>query len=159
MGWPKGKPRGKGNGRRIETEVNLEELLDGQASATPVADNSQQEDEEESNIIVVDTEGRYGVRTYKYGYELHVRRKYNKDTLVENFSPKTKESKQVLFKAGDFGPWQFAPKPFHGRLEALFTTLHQLMVKDKITEAASFVNIAKIILESEQRIVRCLSVN
>lgn len=158
MGWPKGKPRGaRGTrgGLRTETVVNLEDLLDGNNNSA--TENSQQEDDVESDIIVVDTDGKYGVRTYKYGYELHVRRKYNRDTLIETVNNKTKETKQTLFKAGEFGPWQLAPKPFHGKLDTLFATLHQWMIKDKISESGTFKNVAEMIRESEQRIIRCLN--
>lgn len=159
MGWPKGKPRGKRNGRRTEIEVDLETLLDG-GNNTSLAENPQSSEEEvESDIIIVDSEGKYGVRTYKYGYELHMRRKYDRDTIVETFAPKTKETKQVLFKAGEFGPWQIAPRPYHSKLDTLFTVLHQWMVKDKIAEAGTFNNIAQLIRESEDRIIRCLSAN
>lgn len=152
MGWPKGKPRGSRNGRR--TEIDLETLIED-GGKQPV--QAEQQDDQESDIVLIDSEGVYGLRTYKYGYELHVRRKYNKDTVVEIKAVGSSESRQMLYKAGDFGPWQLSARPFHGKLGTLLLAVHEMMIKDKITESLNIKNLSDIIKESEKRILQVVS--
>lgn len=152
MGWPKGKPRGSRNGRR--TEIDLETLIED-GGVEPV--QAEQQDDEESDVVLIDSEGIYGLRTYKYGYELHVRRKYKKDTVVEIKGVGSNESRQVLYKAGDFGPWQFSARPFHGKLSTLLLAVHEMMIKDKITESLTIKNLTEVIKESESRILQVVS--
>lgn len=153
MGWPKGKPRGsRSNGRR--TEIDLETLIED-GGVEPI--QAEQQDDEESDIVLIDSEGIYGLRTYKYGYELHVRRKYKKDTVVEIKGVGNNETRQILYKAGDFGPWQFSARPFHGKLGTLLTAVHEMMIKDKIAESLTIKNLADVIKESEKRILQVVS--
>jgi hypothetical protein len=149
--WPKGKPRGKKSPN--VKEYDLEAMLD----STDVVENSIQDDETTSDVVLIDTEGVYGLKTYKYGYELYVRRKFLKDTVIEIKVPATAEIRKTLFRAGEFGPWQLAAKPFHGKLDTLLVSVHQMMVKDRISESLSIKNLEGIIRESEGRILKTIS--
>ena len=141
-----GRPR-KNN---FKKEIDIEDLLDTELS---VEENGTSEDNKESDVIQIDTLGLYGLRTYKYGYELHCRQKFDKDTAYE-ISPSKGDPYIVSYKAGEFGPWKLADKPFHGRLDTLFSSAAQLMIKDKIAENGSIANLSKIIKESEERLIK-----
>lgn len=141
-----GRPR-KNN---FKKEIDIEDLL---ATELVVEENGTQEEDKESDIISIDTQGLYGLRTYKYGYELHCRQKFAKDTAYE-IKPSKGDPYIASYKAGEFSPWKLADKPFHGRLDSLFVAASQLMIKDKIIESSSIANLSKIIRESEERLIK-----
>lgn len=148
MGWPKGKPRISGGGRR--KEIDLETLIEDGGKEPEQVD---QQEEEQSNVVLIDSEGIYGVRTYKFGYELYVRRKYKKDTIVETKGISS-EIKTVVYKAGDYGPWQIAAKPYHKTMDSVLLTTFHHMIKDGISESSNISNLRQIIKDSEDRITQ-----
>jgi hypothetical protein len=146
-----GRPRKNGN---FKKEIDIEDLL---STELVVEEVGHQHEDKESDVIAIDTLGMYGLKTYRYGYELHCRDKFDKDTAYEIKTPKG-EPYIVSYKAGEFSPWRLSDRPFHGRLDTLFTTAAQLMVKKKIAEGNSIANLAKIIKESEDRIIKAITV-
>lgn len=144
-----GRPR-KNN---FKKEIDIEDLL---ATELIVEENGTQEEDKESDIISIDSQGLYGLRAYKYGYELHCREKFDKDTAYE-IRPTRGEPYIASYKAGEFSPWRLADKPFHGRLDSLFLAASQLMIKDKIIENSSISGLSKIIRESEERLIKAVN--
>lgn len=146
-----GRPRKNNN--NFKKEIDIEDLLNTELVVEEVG--NPQEDKE-SDIIPIDTLGVYGLRTYRYGYELHCRDKFDKDTAFE-INPLKGDSYIVSYKAGEYGPWRLADRPFHGRLDTLFTAASQLMIKQKIAKDNSVAGLAKIIKESEERLIKAVT--
>lgn len=144
-----GRPR-KNN---FKKEIDFEDLL---TTELVVEDVGVAAEDTESDVIPIDTLGMFGLRTYKYGYELHCRTKFEKDTAFE-IKPAKGDPYITSYKAGEFSPWRLADKPFHGRLDTLFTAAAQLMIKQKIAESNTVSNLAQIIKESEQRLIKAVN--
>jgi hypothetical protein len=144
--------RTKGSKNKLRKEFiidDLETFLSETVDTTPETDDEDSSD----NVVLIDSEGSYGFKTYKYGYELHTRRKYEHDTMIETISPKTREVKKVYFKAGEFGPWQLSTNAFHTTLQSLLLRAKRLMVKEALSEEQDISNLVQIIDKSESRIL------
>jgi hypothetical protein len=137
----------------FKKEIDIEDLLDTELSVEEVG---HPEDEQGSDVIPIDTLGMYGLKTYRYGYELHYRDKFTKDTAYE-IKPSRGEPYIVTYKSGEYSPWKLSDKPFHARLDTLLVAASQLMIKQKISESGSVSNLSKIIKESEERIIKTIT--
>lgn len=136
-------------GRKRKTEFNLETAIDGEVSAKELSDDQ----EVVSDVIIIDKQGRYGLRTYKYGYELLTRDQYNADTEVEITSIRTKSTRFEYYKKGDYTEWRLSAYPFHGTLDRLFARASQLMIKDGIECHKDIAKLPQILKEVEERII------
>lgn len=139
-------PRGR---KKKVQAFNLESALNEDSAIS-----EQQENEEQvSDMIPIDSLGFYGMRTYKYGYELHVRNQYTKDERIETVNPRTKESKIKEHKKGEYSEWQLSSYPYHGTLQNLIKRATQLMIKDGINYHKSIDKLPQILQETENRIL------
>jgi hypothetical protein len=137
-------------GRKKKVQVfNLESALDDS-----IVEQDEANDEEQvSDIIPIDSLGLYGMKTYKYGYELHKRNQYLKDERIEIYNPRTKESRFEDHKKGDYTEWQLSSYPFHGTVQNLIKRATQLMIKDGINYHKSIEKLPQILQETEERIL------
>ena len=131
----------------------LENLLD----ANDLSESHSDDEDSSDNIVLIDKEGCYGFKTYRYGYELHFRRKYESDTLIETTNGKTGMTKRVVIKAGEYGPWQLTEGPFHNTLQSLLIKAKRLIVKNTISEQKDLSTLVEIINQSELRIAGILN--
>jgi hypothetical protein len=137
-------------GRKKKVQVfNLESALDDS-----IVEQDETNDEEQvSDIIPIDSLGLYGMKTYKYGYELHTRFQYSKDERIEIISVRTRESRFEEHKKGDYSEWQLSTYPFHGTLQNLIKRATQLMIKDGINCYKNINKLPQILQETEDRIL------
>lgn len=147
MPRPKGS-KNKGNRREVRLS-ELENLLD----PTEVPDGDTDDEDSSDNVVLIDKDGCYGFKTYKYGYELHFRRRYEHDTAVETRNPKTKETRTVIYNSGDYAPWQLAPRPYHTTMSHLLVAAKRLMIKDGISMEQDISSLVEVIEKSEKRIL------
>lgn len=138
----------RGRKKKVQT-FNLESAL----SDDSVVQEQFSDDDQSGDIIPIDSMGLYGMKTYKYGYELHVRNQYNKDERVEIVNVRTRESRFEDHKKGEYTEWQLSTYPFHGTLQNLIKRATQLMIKDGIDCHKSIYKIPQILQETEERIL------
>lgn len=139
-------PRGR---KKTIQAFSLESALSDDA-----VDNEETNDEDQvSDIISIDSFGLYGMKTYKYGYELHTRGQYVKDERIEIVNPRTKESRFEEHKKGQYSEWQLSTYPFHGTLQNLIKRATQLMIKDGVNYHKSIEKLPQILQETEDRIL------
>lgn len=138
----------RGRKKKVQT-FNLESALSEGTNNSEELDN----DDQVSDIIPIDSFGLYGIKTYKYGYELHVRNQYAKDERVEIVNVKTKESRFEDHKKGEYSEWQLSTYPFHGTLQTLIKRATQLMIKDGINHHKDLAKLPQILQETENRIL------
>lgn len=140
-------------GRKKKVQVfNLESALEDSVIEQNENDNNDN-DEQVSDIIPIDSLGLYGIRTYKYGYELHTRFRFHKDERIEIINPRTKESRFEEHKKGDYSEWQLSTYPFHGTIQNLIKRTTQLMIKDGINHYKNIEKLPQIVKETEDRIL------
>lgn len=144
--------RGKG---RVK-EFNLEDELNSHLLPSEEL-NDIDDDTDSEHIVLIDAEGLYGFQTYKYGYALMSRRRFDTDTLIEKIIPRTGEIKKEFYKKGDFSPWAPSPYTYHSRLDFLLKRAFQLAIKDKVATLKDLTNVVSIIEETEKRFERYLS--
>lgn len=136
-------------GRKKKVQVfDLENAL-GESSEEQESFDEEQGDD----IILIDSTGLYGMRTYKYGYELHVRKQYLKDDQIEILNRKTKETRIQEQKKGEYSEWQLSAYPYHGTLQTLIKRATQLMIKDGINSYKNIEKLPEILQETESRIL------
>lgn len=140
-------------GRKKKIDFNLETAIDVESSIKELGDDQDTADVV-SDVIVIDKYGRYGLRTYKYGYELVTRDQYNSDTEYEVVNKRTKETRVENYKKGDYTEWRLSPYAFHGTLDRLFTRAAQLMVKDGLDCHKDIEKLPQILKEVEERIIK-----
>lgn len=138
----------RGRKKKVQT-FNLESAL----SDDLVTQEQFGDDDQSVDIIPIDSMGLYGVKTYKYGYELHVRSQYSKDERVEIVSVRTRESRFEDHKKGEYTEWQLSTYPFHGTIQNLIKRATQLMIKDGINYHKSIDKLPQILQETENRIL------
>lgn len=105
---------------------------------------------QEETVIAVNKDKTYGIAMSedKLCVTVYQRKQYTEDTEVP-----MKFNKAVNYKfyaAGEYGPWQLAPKPYQVNIDRALVWIYDMMVMDKI-DGAEDVRCLSTIVESERK--------
>jgi hypothetical protein len=94
--------------------------------------------EQEKTIVKPVWEDGYyglGVESGRLNVVVHKRKRYVEDAQI----PKKVDgvTQYDFVKAGDYGPWVQAPRPFHPNTQSALKWVHELMVQDGLEEAST----------------------
>ena len=103
----------------------------------------------EENVVPVNPQGTYGIHIEqdRLNVVVYSRKQYTEDTTVPYKVSGAIEYK--FYKAGDFGNWQLAPRPYKASIEQALLWVHELMLRDNLEGAKDLQVWATTISESK----------
>lgn len=159
MGWPAGVPRGPR--KKGQPMLTLEQAMAASGMIVEIdktlktVDSSDIENEEEK-ICPLEEFPEWGFGFDNRNVVVYKRRKYEEDTMVQK--KVNGEDININYKAGDYGDWAMAnglsKGPYCSNLKSALLYIHNHNIKNKIMNAGVVKNLAQIIKDSEDKIMK-----
>lgn len=160
MGWPKGLKRGPR--QKNKPMLTLEQAMAASGMIVEVnqdlktVDATEIETPEEEKICPIEELPEWGLGFDSRMVIVYKRKQYQEDVTLQK--KVNGESVNVNYKAGDWGEWNQAngtsKGPYYNNLKSALLYVHDQNIKTSIKNAGIVKNLAQIIKDSEDKIMK-----